>query len=368
MKEKLQNGGWIGQLPKGYSYAHKRGEEQRIIINDEGKLLKKAFQWKAEQNMPHPLIVKKLNDLGLRIPIQLLTDMFRNPFYAGMVANRMLEGEIVKGKHPAMITTEQFLKINKKLATNGYKSNRYNESLPLKQFVKCADCGTPFTGYLVRKKNLYYYKCNKAGCKCNKSQKELHSKFVKVLSQFQWDQSLIEPLKLQLLYTYENMTARKTENQSLLNQSLNDLKKKMENIEERHAIGDINRTVYEKYTQKYQNEIDKIENELPKEKQKLSNPEKLIEFAVNISSKINTVWESSHYTQKLNLQKMIFPEGILFDRKNNDYRTGRVNWLFSVIDSFSGSYDENKNGTIDFFHDKSRLVARSGVEPETSGL
>ena len=80
---------WLGLGETTCPYCE---SDQKIVINEEGKLLKQAFHWKAEQNMPHPLIIRKLAKAGLDIPIQLLTDLFRNPFYCGLIANKMLEG------------------------------------------------------------------------------------------------------------------------------------------------------------------------------------------------------------------------------------------------------------------------------------
>lgn len=368
MKEKLKNGGWIGQLPKGYSYAHKRGEDQKVVINEEGKLLKKAFHWKAEQNMPHPLIIRKLAKAGLNIPIQLLTDLFRNPFYCGLIANKMLEGSVVKGNHPALITEEMFLKINEKLAPSGYKSNRYNEMLPLKQFVKCNACGTPMTGYLAKRKGLYYYKCHKVGCKCNKSAKFMHQKFEELLSNLNFNNSLIDLLKLQMQYTYENLTQQQRESERILTAKLVELQSKIETMEEKHAIGEINRTVFDKFSAKYRDQMEEIREEIGKTNKKTSNPQKLIEFAVKISSNLKAVWANANHTQKLNFQKMVFPKGIQFDKEKGQHLTERINWVFSSIAIISSNLEKKENGIFDFLIENSRSVARSGVEPETSGL
>ncbi len=368
MKEKLKNGGWIGQVPKGYTYTHHRGEDQKIVINEEGKLLKKAFHWKAEQNMPHPLIIKKLAKAGLNIPIQLLTDTFRNPFYCGLIANKMLKGAIVKGNHPALITEEMFLKINQKLAPNGYKSNRYNEMLPLKQFVKCSVCGNTMTGYLVKRKGLHYYKCHKAGCHCNKSAKFMHQKFEDLLSNLCFKEVLIEPIKIQVGYTFENLTQDQRESERILKTKLNELKLKVEEMEEKHAVGEINKAIFEKFSEKYYAQIAEINVEIGKTHTKTSNPQKLIEFAVKISSNLKAIWANANHTQRLNFQKMVFPEGILFDKEKGQHLTKRINWVFSTIARISSSFEEKENGIFDFFIEKSRSVARSGVEPETSGL
>jgi hypothetical protein len=45
----------------------------------------------------------------------------------------------------------------------GYKYEKGNANIPLRNFVRCSACETPFMGYILKKKNLYYYKCNRIG-------------------------------------------------------------------------------------------------------------------------------------------------------------------------------------------------------------
>jgi len=103
MREKLLRGEWLGNTPTGYSYDKTHGtKEQRIIISEKGAFVKQAFEWRAE-GRSYEEIIHKLVQHGYKIPFQLLTDMFRNPFYCGMISHNLLNGEIVKGKHPSFV-------------------------------------------------------------------------------------------------------------------------------------------------------------------------------------------------------------------------------------------------------------------------
>ena len=68
------------------------------------------------------------------------------------------------------------------------------------------------------------------------------------------------------------------------------------------------------------------------------------------------------------IQNMMFPEGILFDFKNDTYRTTRVNSIFALINSVSTVLGENKNRTEPNNFDLSCLVAGARLELTTSGL
>ena len=98
-----------------------------------------------------------------------------------------MNGELVKGNHPSLIDEALFLKANNTEFTSGFKSNKSNDNLPLEVFVKDAESGAPFTGYLVRKKGLYYYKVNKRGVRINRSVKIMHDKFKELLSDYTID-------------------------------------------------------------------------------------------------------------------------------------------------------------------------------------
>ena len=57
-----------------------------------------------------------------------------------------------------------------------------------------------------------------------------------------------------------------------------------------------------------------------------------------------------------------------YDPENHRYLTKNVNSYFGLINTLSTSYKENKKGINQSSADLSPLVARSGFEPETSGL
>lgn len=157
IREKLLRGEWIGGVPTGYSYgALNKGKNQIIEINDAGKLLKKAFQWKVNENLSNIEIAKKLNKIGLKITHKRISDALRNPFYCGYISHNLLDGEVIKGKHPALISEELFLQVNNVISKyrQGHKLNEEEEKTPLRRFLLCEVCGAPFTGYMKKKKSM----------------------------------------------------------------------------------------------------------------------------------------------------------------------------------------------------------------------
>lgn len=363
MREKLLRGEWLGNTPTGYSYDKTHGtKEQRIVINEKGELIRQAFEWRAE-GRTYEEIRSRLENLGFKIPFQLLTDTFKNPFYCGMISHNLLNGEIVKGKHPALVDEELFLRANNMAKTSGYKIQVANEKLPLKRFVRDYETNQPFTGYIVKKKNKYYYKVNKPGVKVNRSIVIMHDNFIKYLLEHVVPEKSVDPLKVQLQFSWENEKQRSGELKKLILTKIAEVDAKLETLEERHAFGEISLEIYNKFSAKILSEKKDLIDELDDVVKELSNSQDLFHFACNLTSKLATVWNHLDYYEKQSMQKWLFPEGVWYDAKNECYRTPKLNPFIRRMAEGAQFLEENKSGSFNFFIESSRSVARTGIEP-----
>lgn len=59
---------------------------------------------------------------------------------------------------------------------------------------------------------------------------------------------------------------------------------------------------------------------------------------------------------KLELQELMFPKGILFDREKNDYRTIETNPVMFTIVEISRSLEGKNKGDLELFNSKSPSV------------
>lgn len=371
MREKLRRGEWLGNCPVGYKYAPtSERKTQKIVFSDKSKYIKMAFEWKLNDNLSHVEITERLSKFGIVLNRKNLSNVFRNPFYCGYISHNMLEGELVKGKHQPLITEQMFLEVNKILEKNvyGYKQKKEEEMLPLKRFILCDECGTPYTGYVVKKKGRYYYKCNKTGCKCNRSANDLHELFKEKLGEYSVAERYIDPICQEIQYELSLIEQSSAGEKKAIEGKIAELRMTLEDMEERHSFGKLERELYLKYSGKVKEEITAFEEQYEKFNLKLSNPEKLVKFAVTLSSKLAPVWASSDLPEKLALQKLIFPEGIHYNRKNHTYRTTTVNPVFEFITCVSGDLEQKKSGQPNNFYQLSASVAGTGLEPMTFGL
>lgn len=369
MQSKVRKGYWIGATPFGYTNLNPgNGKTPNHVVNEEGKLLRKAFLWKAEHNMVHTEIAKKLKEKGLNITDKKLSKYFRNPFYCGVIVNSIVPGEVIEGKHEAMISKETFLKIHNLLHSreDGVKYTLEDENLPLKMFVRSSTCNTPYTGYIVRKKGLYYYKNRRKGSKENKSAKIMHQKFKELLTTFSFrDEKYIPPFKEILTYSFLEMNKERLEDIKRNEAELNQLQIKLDRLEERFVFDEISKNQYDKFKNKLDKEKHEIEEQLRKNDFKSSNLEKAVDLALHYSCNLPLLWESGDIETKRAVQFMVFPEGILYDFKNNAFRTPRVNLIFDSINSLSSNYVANKKENQHYLNEDSLLVESEGFEPSS---
>lgn len=360
MREKLLRGEWIGNAPTGYSYV-KGAVTQTIVIDEKGEAMKQAFHWRAK-GMTYEQIIAKLKLNGITITKQTLSDIFRNPFYCGFMSHNLLNGEIIKGKHTALIDEQLFLKVNQ-LNQPSFTVNKVNENLPLKVFVKDADTNIPFAGYLVKKKGLYYYKVNKVGAKINRSAKVMHDKFKEVLDYYTIEPIYVEPVKVELINVWDSLTENNANEKKSLSVRLTELENDLYEMEKNHALGRVRVEIFDKYSTELYEKKEGILKELEKLNQTLSNPKELINFTVYLSANLSKIWTSSDYYQKQAFQHVLFPKGLGYDAKIDHYRTPIVNSAIRVNAELARGLGETKNRTSQFFVEKSGSVPSAGLEP-----
>ncbi len=365
LKAKYERGEWAPPAPIGYDKIKANGET-KIMLNDYGKKFRRAWEWKL-QGYKNEEIIVMLEKIGIKTYKQRIYKIFKNPFYCGIIAHGMLDGKVVDGKHEAMVSKEDFFRINDiRLASTKYgvPHKKENEGVPLKVFMKCGDCGDPMTGYIVKAKNLFYYKCRKVGCKCNKSAKEMHNLFAEMLGQFQIKESLIEPLIYQLEHDYHLSTKDAVEREQTLNSRADELKNGMLNIEEKYYIkSEMTREIFDRLMSKLVIERDELIENLRNLSGTISNLYERLHDAAKLCLKLRALWLNSgvHFREKI--QKLVFPEGIVWDKKNGVFRTPKINPLIAEIARLSGDLLLKEKGLSLVLSGQSLFAEKEGFEP-----
>jgi site-specific DNA recombinase len=365
MKAKFEKGIWVVKPPQGYDIVRSSGE-RKIVLNDHGKKIKKAWDWKI-QGLKNEEIILKLQALGVKMYKQQLHKIFINPFYCGLISHGMLNGKIVDGVHEKMITKEVFMKVNDIVSSStkyGVPHKLENVHMPLKVFITCSDCRQPFTGYIVKKKNLYYYKCRTNGCKCNKSANTMHDLFANELDKYQIKQDLAAAIQLELENAYYEGNMYSVEKEKELKVRMIELERNIEKLEENYFIKEeMKKETYDRFFAKYREDHKNIQKEMAGCSVSISNLKEMINEATLLCQNLRKIWVDGSISLKEKIQKLIFPSGLVYDKKKGAFRTPELNYIIAEIARLSGDLALMKKGLSSLCKPKSLSAERVGFEP-----
>lgn len=179
IREKIRNGGLSGPAPEGYVNVTDPISKRKYVDIDGVRfpLVRKAFDLYLTGHYTVPEIKKMMDEWGYLtiqhpksgnrpISKSKLYHMFTNPRYAGMIPDPYEEDVLHEAKFPAMISWDEYEKVQRFLGKKGrtrYVSKKYFE---LKGLVKCGECGCSVTAERKSKTlkdgtvNYYnYYHC-----------------------------------------------------------------------------------------------------------------------------------------------------------------------------------------------------------------
>ncbi len=382
MKSLLKNGGWLGNVPMGYTMFGTRvknrslySEKQEIKINEVGEKLRQAWKWKLEGDKDFE-IRAKLAAMGVNISKQKLSIMWRKPFYCGVSVNKMLD-EPVKGSWDKIVSKSDFFEVQEILKGNnfGFKQDKANPERPLNGFICCSKCGGKLTGYEVKKKKVHYYKCQTCSgfsINANTTQRAkaegAHNLFITFLNDYQLPKELEGLFEEQLKLTYETLNSEKEEEEKNLQKELIKQESDLKNIKKKYALGELDKEIYQEVKSEIDGKINGILKSMGNGLVKISNLNNYINLSKDVVSNITKYWVSNDFATKKRIQETVFPNGIVIDVKKREYLTKKVNLVFDITRAVSGLNEEEiKNGNRDFLL-PSLEVAGTGLEPMTFGL
>jgi site-specific DNA recombinase len=385
LKRFVKSGNWLGRAPRGYDHYGPKVKNpkfvqgiQQLKVNDDGRLLKMAWDWKL-QNIPDFQIRQKLSIRGLRINKQTLSAMWRNPFYCGIHKNTFLGGEIIDGNWKGLVSKDNFKIINDRFDSKPkkeYKPYTAQMDRPLQNQLYCGCCDSKMTGYKAKGK-YDYYKCLNTSCKtkdlsANSSKKSIkegiHNLFQNLLTNFKLKEELEDVFKEQMKLTLNEQSFKIYDDQTILKKRLKELQTKKETLDSRFAFGEIDNELYNRFIGAVTSELIEIEEKLEDFKIKISNLDKKVSELIEFSKNLSNIWVSGEYETKLSVQKLLFPNGIVINPEDRTYRTSNLNPIFGLIHSFTGGNDDANKRRTSSNTDPSCVVAGTGLEPVTFGL
>jgi hypothetical protein len=167
-----------------------------------------------------------------------------------------------------------------------------------------------------------------------------------------------------MLATYYRFTEGETDDKTTLLNSIQEIDKKLERRKKRLRDEEITYELYLEFKAEYEKEKKELLDELAKCGKGVSNPQEYIDFALDYSLKLPSLWSSAGYTEQQRLQFLIFPEGILYDRKKDKCRTDNANGAFQYIAELKRLLEEFKSRTSLKKLEGAALVVPSRIELE----
>ena len=372
----LREGRWIQSPPRGYDMkTFKKRKQQTITVNAEGELIRKAFKMKANENLSNEEVRVRMKAMGLDLKKQRWSAIFHNVFYAGYFSHPFLEGEVIKGPQEPLVSLEDFLKVNDivlKTHTRGYETKMDKEYAPLIGAIRCPHCGHNLTSSLstkMRKRfgrdDVGYYVCSRKGCKCNVSTKKVNGAFEGWLDGIAFPGR--EILEAQLTESFRVLNQNSKEEVAAIKANLTKKENEIERIEYNLATAATPKIqdTCAKMLEKAEAERDEIQQELNDKDKSILNLENYVDCGLDIKDNMLKLWQIANLGHKRLIQNLIFPDGIVWRKENDDIEPLSKNEFLFTYGLKSGSYGEKESGQTDFSTNLSALAPPRGLEPRT---
>jgi site-specific DNA recombinase len=360
MKARLEKGGWTFPPPLGY-IASRDGAGRKTFTPDpeRAQLITHAFEIFASGLYNKNQVLAIVTKMGLRtktgkpLSAQSFGQLLRKPIYAGRV---IVRGWNVSSaaNFPPLVSTDTFDRVQALLAEGRLSISprlRSNPEFPLRHFVRCGKCERPLTASWSRGRNqrYAYYRCQNRTCRnVNIRREELERTFVAFLEHLKPKPEYLRLFGEIIVDVWEQKQSLAAAVHDTLLHHLAELKRNKDLL--------VRAFVYERALdqQTYQEQLDKLNEDITLaelEERDAQLDELDIAAAVNFTQYVllngARLWTESGPDQKQRLQKLIFPEGVLF--ADGVYRTTATSMIFLELEKIQA--------------EKEGLVALPRIEP-----
>ena len=322
----LRSGRWIQAPPRGYDMKTTRAH-QSITVNADGELIRMAFKMKAEENLTNEEVRVRMKAMGLDLKKQRWSAIFRNIFYAGYFSHPFLQGDVIGGPHEPLVSLNDFLKVNNiilKSHNRGYETKTDKPYAPLLGIIRCPHCGHNLTASLSTKmrkrfgKDVGYYVCSRKGCKCNVSTKKVNGVFEGWLETLSFPHR--EMLEAQLAKALPILNRNSQKEVESIKVNLTKKESEIERIEYNLATAPTPKIqeTCAKMLAKSEAERDGILRELEEKDKTILNLDDYVEYGLNLRDNMLKLWQIANLSHKRQLQNLVFPDGIVWNKENED--------------------------------------------------
>lgn len=364
MKVRMKQSGWTFYAPIGYLNAKTVDGIPSLVPSEMAGKLKEFLKEFAKGIYSAKHIAKYALEAGLvgkggkKLSNQTIINILRNPIYAGYVKGNMTEGELMKGVHKPLISEATYYKIQGILDRQSHlrRNEAKLEEWPLRGgFMVCSVCSKPITGSSPKGRKAYYprYSCPKCrakevGYSTSKSREAVHEEFLEVLGNIRPADEVCELFKTVTLNRWNQEYKDLTKQRSALEIRRNQLAVRKQRTIDLFVSGKLTDEQKDMQYSAINDQLETVQKELAETSDDELNKDVVIDEAVKFMKNVKEYWLAAPLELKIQLQDLIFPEGIEYGF-NSGFGTAKMSPAYQLVNQLEA---KNLN-----------LVGEVGIEP-----
>lgn len=353
MYERVDEGLWPWQGPLGYYSTRKKDEKLKphAIYKPLESTIRQVFEEYSTGTVEQTQIAKRLakrklinfNGKTIKFSKQTVEGMLKNIYYTGYLLNKQ-SGEIVKGKHKAIISLELWKKCQN--VKNGRSNNRdkprrvhFNSDFPLLKFVTCEHCGVPLRAYKA-KQQYPLYECRTKDCPLSSYLKETRGKqsisgadfnneFAEYLSNVKPHEKLVNKFIDVFIEEYEALSGEIQGDYLKQLDKIKELEQDKKFVMKQGKKGNITEEDFKEEMAEINQNLLMAKSELTELYKEELDVDTMLTEAKDFLRTVENAWYNANPYYKTQLQRFIFPDGVIYGK--NGFTNSKINPLFSII-------------------------------------
>ncbi len=353
----------LGYYPMKPMYGFKSGRNgtgKHILVHHETQapIVHEIFT-KVAAGIGQSEIRADLAERGIKMARNTMHRILKRVIYAGKVvvpADKDTPMQLVQGRHKPIISQALYLKAQRVLTDNLKQKNKQDlsqyallrDDFYLRGLINCCGCGHPMTSSYSRGrhgKRFGYYHCQHKPCtdKQRASAKKIHAGFEQLMASVQIETPILELYEAILA---NSMGVSKDQNKikiDALKRQIAEIEQDIVKVQNLMVKGQLSVEDYTQIKVRYAAQIDDHTSEI--KRLNTSNIEfvKLTRQGLNILTNIVETFTTATIEVKRKIWGSIFDENLIFCK--NNYRTPKLNKIFSLIARFDAALSQIESGT-----------------------
>jgi len=297
---------------------------------------------------------------GKKLSADRIRKLIENPVYAGYVIDNFTKGELVEGKHEAIISRETY-ELNQTLLHGKQKRDgelhlKFNSTYPLKGLILCHHCKKPMYASAPKTGaggSSPRYHCSRESCKGlipSVGASRMHEDFMEMLQRISPDETLLALYKEVLVTEAAAQLGSINSKVSKVRSKLDTFADNRLNAIKNFNTGQLSAEEKTELVNSYDEEKAVHLEELRKLESQQAIQEADIELALGLMRDVGAQWEVASLASKARFQSALFPQGLVYDAERRRFGTSEISPLYRHIPIKKGSVEPSKSFLVAQVH------------------